>query len=174
MQPFVTLTSGNAINNAGQIVADGIDSRTNQAHAYFLTPFLVPSGLEATATKRSIDLTWQDNSSNEDGFRIERRSGTGAWAHVADTTADVAAYSDTSVARATTYEYRVSAFGPGGSSTASPSASAQLLKRDSGGGGSFGFELEPLLLALLALRRLRANALTRVPILRRRPSRVLR
>ena len=133
LQPFVTLTHG-AINDAGQIVADGVDSRTHDRHAYFVTPFLVPSGLGASATKRSIDLTWQDNSSNEDGFRIERRSGS-AWAHLADTVADANAYSDTSVARDTIYQYRVSAFGPGGSSRASPSASAQLAKQDSSGGG---------------------------------------
>jgi probable HAF family extracellular repeat protein len=34
----ITLTKGYSINNNGLIVADGVDSRTGQTHAYLLTP----------------------------------------------------------------------------------------------------------------------------------------
>jgi probable HAF family extracellular repeat protein len=36
LKPYVTLINGDAINDASQILADGIDSRTGQTHAYFL------------------------------------------------------------------------------------------------------------------------------------------
>jgi probable HAF family extracellular repeat protein len=35
---YVTITEGHAINDNGWIVADGIDSRTDETHAYLLTP----------------------------------------------------------------------------------------------------------------------------------------
>jgi probable HAF family extracellular repeat protein len=36
LRPYVTLTGGNDINDASQILAIGTDSRTGQSHAYFL------------------------------------------------------------------------------------------------------------------------------------------
>lgn len=38
LAPYVTLTEGRAINDNGSIVADGIDSRTSETHAYLLIP----------------------------------------------------------------------------------------------------------------------------------------
>lgn len=38
LAPYVTLTTAKAINDAGQIAATGIDSRTGATHAYLLTP----------------------------------------------------------------------------------------------------------------------------------------
>ncbi len=36
LKPYVTLFNGREINDSGQILADGIDSRTGYTHAYFL------------------------------------------------------------------------------------------------------------------------------------------
>ncbi len=38
LAPYVTLQEGFGINDSGWIVADGVDSRTNQTHAYVLVP----------------------------------------------------------------------------------------------------------------------------------------
>ena len=40
LAPYVTLTVGEAINSGSSIVADGVDSRTHQTHAYLLTPII--------------------------------------------------------------------------------------------------------------------------------------
>jgi hypothetical protein len=114
-----------------------------------------PSALVASPTAGSINLTWQDNSANEDGFRVERRTGTAAFAQIATTAANATAYSDATAASGVAYDYRVEAFGPGGTSSPSPTASALIAAGGGGGGGggSFGAELAPLLVALFALRR---------------------
>lgn len=77
-----------------------------------------PSSLKATAlTLGRVSLTWKDNANNEDGFQIERRTGsTGSWQLVATVTTNTKSYTDTSTARRTTYSYRVRAFNAAGSS----------------------------------------------------------
>jgi uncharacterized membrane protein len=117
-----------------------------------------PSGLAASAGARAINLTWQDNSADENGFVVERRSGGSAFAQIATTATNATAYSDTTAASGIAYDYRVEAFGGGGTSVPSATASAQIAAAPAGGGGgggggSFGAELAPLLLALFALRR---------------------
>ncbi|MBW1750518.1 MAG: S8 family serine peptidase, partial [Deltaproteobacteria bacterium] len=70
-----------------------------------------PSSLTATAVSASqINLTWTDNSSNEDGFRIERKTGAGgAWSQVDTVTANTTTYSNTGLSELTHYYYRVCA-----------------------------------------------------------------
>lgn len=60
----------------------------------------------------TLDLTWQDNSTNETGFAIERRlyGGESSWQVIARTSADVVAYTDTAIEFGRAYEYRVRAF----------------------------------------------------------------
>jgi len=67
-----------------------------------------------------LRLTWQDNSSTEAGFLIERRvQGTAQWVQIATRTANVTSYTDTTVSAGTTYCYRVRAFNAVGRSSAS-------------------------------------------------------
>ena len=72
-----------------------------------------------------VDLTWADNSTSEDGFEIERCTGAacGSFVKIAQTGANVIAYSDTTVSGATSYSYRVRAFNAGGPSDYSNEAS---------------------------------------------------
>ncbi len=75
------------------------------------TPPADPSSLSATAISDSqIDLSWADNSDNEDGFRIERSSGGGSFALVATVGANATSYSNSGLTADTTYSYRVMAF----------------------------------------------------------------
>jgi hypothetical protein len=72
-----------------------------------------PSNLTATATSITrIDLSWADNSGNEDGFLIERCEGNTCtnFVQIAQVGANVTSYADTGVARNTAYRYRVRAF----------------------------------------------------------------
>jgi hypothetical protein len=64
-----------------------------------------------------IDLSWRDNSSNESGFKIERKTGSGgSWAEIDRVGADVTAYQNIGLAVNTTYYYRVRAFNGSGDS----------------------------------------------------------
>jgi hypothetical protein len=83
------------------------------------TPLLAPSNLDVTNFSSSQNnLTWIDNSTNEDGFKIERslNSQFGPWSEVASTTVDVTSYNDTGLTVNQTYYYRVRAFNSGGNS----------------------------------------------------------
>ena len=77
-----------------------------------------PTGLVASAFSSSrIDLAWTDGASNERGYRIERSAdGVSGWTLVAQLPINSQAHSDTGLASATTYFYRVSAFNGNGSS----------------------------------------------------------
>ena len=82
-------------------------------------PPAAPGSLTATATSISqIDLIWGDNSSNEDGFEIERCQGAGCsnFISITQKPAGTTSYSDTGRSAGTTYQYRVRAFNAGGSS----------------------------------------------------------
>ena len=82
-------------------------------------PPATPSLLAASISGASVLLTWQDNSSNETGFYIERCEGTGctSFAGLGDTSANVSTYTDSSVAAKATYRYRVIAYNYGGYSS---------------------------------------------------------
>lgn len=66
-----------------------------------------PSNLTATATAGVVTLNWVDNSNNEDGFRVERKSG-GIWTALPVTLPNVRTYLDTPGNGQ--FQYRVSAF----------------------------------------------------------------
>ena len=86
----------------------------------------VPTSLTATAVSSSrIDLRWTDNSSNESGFKIERKTGaSGAWTEVGTAAANATTYSSTGLATRTTYYYRVRAYNATGNSGYSNEANA--------------------------------------------------
>jgi hypothetical protein len=87
-----------------------------------------PSNLVATTISSSrIDLTWQDNSSGETGFRIERKTASGSYSQIATVRAGVTSYSNNGLAASTTYYYRVRAYNAAGNSNYSNEASATTL-----------------------------------------------
>ena len=82
-----------------------------------VTPPAAPTVLTGVAgTPRSVELNWIDNSVNEEGFRIERRTGGGAWTQVTAAAADAIKWMDEAVAPTTAYSYRVKAYNAGGES----------------------------------------------------------
>lgn len=84
-----------------------------------LTAFVVDNG--------AVNLSWLDNSGDEQGFRVERRMvGASAWTLLGDTAAGAQSYSDAMVAMGSSYEYRVSAFNATGSSAAATTTATLL------------------------------------------------
>ena len=66
-----------------------------------------PSGLAATAASSAqINLSWTDNSDNEQSFQIQRKT-TGDFARITEVDADLTSYSDTGLNPSTEYTYRV-------------------------------------------------------------------
>ena len=73
-------------------------------------PPAAPSGLGVNAVNSSgLALAWTDNSNNETGFEIQRSAtgGLGTFANIGTAPADATAYTDTGLALATRYFYRV-------------------------------------------------------------------
>ncbi len=89
-----------------------------------LTP-ITPSSLAANDISDSeIDLIWQDNSSNETHFVLEKSlDGVSGWGVVVTTAPNVTSYSDTGLSSSTLYYYRVKAINAFGSSQYSNIAS---------------------------------------------------
>jgi titin len=108
----------------------GNSAYSNEASATTLrTPPAKPSNLTAAAVSSSqIDLEWTDNSGNEDGFKIERKTGAaGTYAEIATVGANVKSFSNTGLSAGTQYFYRVRAFNNGGNSGYSNEANATTL-----------------------------------------------
>jgi alpha-tubulin suppressor-like RCC1 family protein len=70
-----------------------------------------PLGLSATGVSSfQINLIWQDNSNNDDGFEMERKAGEyGIWASLGTIEPTITSYSDSAVILGVTYYYRVRA-----------------------------------------------------------------
>lgn len=84
-----------------------------------------PSTLTASAVSSSkIDLTWVDNSNNEDQFRIDRSSNGTTWSYLATAPANSTHYSDENLNSTTTYYYRIRSENTHGNSSFSNTANS--------------------------------------------------
>jgi hypothetical protein len=107
---------GEQLNVFHQLMSDPRTAR--------IGPLSAPSGLGVSAVSTSrIDLSWTENSFNESGFKIERKTGAGgAWSVIATVGANVKAYQNTGLSASTNYIYRVRAFNAAGTSAYSNEA----------------------------------------------------
>ena len=119
---------GVAVDGLGNVyIADTRNDRirilTRASHSLTLHP---PTGLRATAISSArINLSWQDNNTNETGFRVQRKlDDSWIWIEVGATPANTTRFSDTGIEADTTYHYRVRAYNSIGSSNFSNEAEA--------------------------------------------------
>lgn len=97
------------------------------------TPALVvvpakPTNLTISqVTVNQMTLTWKDNSGNETGFKIERKTGNGTYTEIATVAANAVTFTNTSLNSSTTYSYRVRAYNAAGNSDYSNEAAAATL-----------------------------------------------
>ena len=102
MKKFITLLLNLALIYSCSTSNDGNGNSTTT-----VVP-IAPSNLTGTvASTTQINLSWTDNSTNETGFKIERKTGTGTYAVVVTTAADVNTFVNTGLTPGTTYTYRV-------------------------------------------------------------------
>lgn len=114
---LVTTTTGVPIAAIAQGY-DGYDSYSHptgldlSAQIPLVQPIGAPTNLTATAVAATqINLTWTDNSNNEEGFIIQRkRPSSQTWDDIAIVEANVTSYRSKSLTQETAYQYRVCAF----------------------------------------------------------------
>lgn len=76
-----------------------------------ISSLLVPTGLNAIATSvTQISLSWVDNATGEDGYKVERKEASGSFSQIASISANATSYTDSGIKDGTSYTYRVRAF----------------------------------------------------------------
>ena len=99
-----------------------------RAQSQATTPPNPPSALAAQAVSTSqINLSWSDNSNDEDGFYVERY-GVANWEFIGTLGTDVTTYQDTGLAANTLFRFRVLAYNGSGVSVPSNEAEATTLQ----------------------------------------------
>lgn len=119
---------GAADNFAGQMYAAyAADTYLNPWGAGAPT---APSSLSAAAPgSTQIVISWTDNASDETGFKIERSLDDTNWTQIGTAPANATSYTDSGLAQATQYYYRVRAYNGAGDSAYTSSATATTLDR---------------------------------------------
>jgi hypothetical protein len=88
----------------------GASAYSNEVQVPSPTPPAAPSNLSASAiSSTQATLTWQDKSSNEATFQIQRKIVGGTWGLLTAVGPNVTTYKDTSLTSGKTYVYRVRA-----------------------------------------------------------------
>ncbi len=96
------------------------------AFEYSFYVLTAPGNLAATATSSSqVNLSWTDNSNNEDGFTLQYSTDGGStYIELVSLNAGETNYSHTGLSETTTYHYRLFSYNGSGNSAYSNSASA--------------------------------------------------
>lgn len=93
-----------------------IGCSTNNNGTVTVVP-IAPTNLTGTVISTSqVNLSWVDNATNEDGYKIERKSGSGSYAVVGSMGVNLTTFSDLGLTPNTTYTYRVYAYNSTGNS----------------------------------------------------------
>ena len=93
-----------------------IGCSTNNNGTVTVVP-IAPTNLTGSVISTSqVNLSWVDNATNEDGYKIERKSGSGSYAVVGSMGVNLTTFGDLGLSPNTTYTYRVYAYNSAGNS----------------------------------------------------------
>jgi hypothetical protein len=102
------------VNDGRLTVTNGAEARNNKINFIEITKAAPtqPSNLTAAVLSATqVQLNWQDNSNNEDGFVIERSvNQSSTWQVAATVGANVTTFTDIGLTPSTEYRYRVRSF----------------------------------------------------------------
>jgi hypothetical protein len=120
--PNTTSTSNN-VTTAGtyyyRIASVNIAGKSGYSSTTLVTvaPPIAPSDLAITSQSPSqVNLSWSDNSSSEQSFRIERAVNDGSFVQIATTSPNTVVHSDAAVSQGNWYAYRIASVNIAGSS----------------------------------------------------------
>jgi fibronectin type 3 domain-containing protein len=78
-------------------------------------PPLVPTKFAASnVTSSTAHISWQDNATNEQGYKVLRRTGTGQFIQIAALPPDSTSYDDSGLTPGTAYDYHVQCYNVAG------------------------------------------------------------
>lgn len=75
-----------------------------------LSSLLPPSDLKVNTVSSGVSLQWTDRATGEDGYRLERRVGSGSYSTIATLPANSGSYNDSSLTDGLSYYYRIRAY----------------------------------------------------------------
>ena len=78
---------------------------------------LAPTSLTGVFLNGQVTLSWVDNSTNETGYIIERKLGSGVYSSISTVGANTTTYTDATVVTGESYTYRVYSYNATGNST---------------------------------------------------------
>lgn len=90
-------------------------------------PPIQATELDTKISGNGINLFWVDNSTNESGFKIERKSNNGQYTIIATLSKDITSYRDSSIFEYKKYTYRVYPFNSSGPSLSYSNEASNIL-----------------------------------------------
>jgi M6 family metalloprotease-like protein len=115
-----------ADGSSGAVVEVLSGDATGYSVRIALGGLMPPTRLAASASSGKVSLTWEDNTADEQGFQIERKTGaSGAFALLAAVGRNASRYLDQSLQPETGYTYRVRAIRSGQASSYSNEAAVR-------------------------------------------------
>lgn len=92
------------------------NDQSNNSSTISIVP-VAPSNLTGVVVSSTqVKLSWVDNSTNETGFKIERKTGTNTYTVVGTTGENIMNYDNSGLSSSTTYTYRVYSYNATGNS----------------------------------------------------------
>jgi uncharacterized protein (TIGR02145 family) len=111
MKKLITLVFGIALFYSCSTSTDSNGNSTTT-----VVPVAPSNLIGVVGSSTQINLSWTDNSTNETGFKIERKTGSGTYTIIGTTATDITTFSDTGLTTNTNYTYRVYSNNAGGNS----------------------------------------------------------
>src|SRR5205823_5882048 len=116
--PATTLqiVNGTGLSPVEGAVLDGLAVAPAEEPAPGLPP-AAPTNLSVRVNSSTeLDLAWMDNSTDENGFEIQRQGSAGEWLRIAVLAPNSTRFSDFGVSPGSVYTYRVRALNDAGAS----------------------------------------------------------